>query len=242
MRTRIALIVAAAGLAAAVPQAAHAQVTAARIAEQAAQRWEQRLRDVRNFTVTQSAVGAEMVIYAERAPGSTAAAPAWRSKAWVRQANGTLTPARTAAAPFAAAQSRLFRDNAARFRFVDTRMLEGKQVHVLTLTGAAATADVVPGMPLGGSAAERSGAQATYFIDAAELVPLRVELTMGSGGGPNAFKIVLAFSDYRSTGGLLLPYRTSLAPEGQESSGALQITLRDVKVNTGPPATTGAWH
>ncbi|HET6762372.1 MAG TPA: hypothetical protein VFH27_01840, partial [Longimicrobiaceae bacterium] len=115
MRTRIALVIATA-LVAAAPQHASAQVTAARIAEQAAQRWEQRLRDVRNFTVTQTAVGADMVIYAERAPGSTAAAPAWRSKAWIRQANGALTPARTAAAPFAAAQSRLFRDNAARFR------------------------------------------------------------------------------------------------------------------------------
>ena len=230
----------AATFAAAVP--AHGQVTAARIAEQARARWEQRLRDVRDFTVTQTAVGAEMVVYAERAPGSTAAAPAWRSKAWIRQADGSLSPARSGGAPFAAVQSRLFRENASRFRLEGTQTLDGKQVYVLTLAGAGAMADLVPGMPLGGNATERSGAQARYFIDAAELVPLRVELTMGSASASRALKIVIAFSDYRPTGGLLVPYRVSLAPEGQESGGAIQVAVRDVKVNTGPPARTGDWH
>jgi hypothetical protein len=232
---RATLLALAAGLAAAAPHAAPAQATAASLAEQARTRWEQRLRNVRSFTVTQEAVGAEQVIYSERAGSG------WRTKVWVRQPDGSLRPSRLSATPFGAQQMRLFHDNASRFRLEAARTLDGKPVQVLALDGPGAGSEMIPGMPLGGGAAEVSGARARYFLDAAELVPLRVELTFGADAA-NPLRVVIGFSDYRPTAGLLLPYRVSLAPEGQESGGAIQITVKDVKVNTPAPAQTGEWH
>jgi hypothetical protein len=220
-------------LAAAAAVPAGAQATAAQIAQQAAGRWEQRLRDVRDVTVTQQAVGAEQVIYAERSAGASAG---WRVRSFVR-AEGRLRPANAGATlPFAAELLRVFRENGSRFRLEGTQAVDGKQAYVLALDGAGAAADLVPGMPLGGGAAERQGAHVRYFLDTTDLVPLRAELTLGSAHRGQGLKVVFGFSDYRAAGGLLLPYRMTMAPEGESGGGAITVTVQEVKVNAGPPA------
>jgi hypothetical protein len=235
---RATLLAVVAGFAAFSPLAARAQ-TAAAIADQARARWEQRLQNVRSVTVTQQAVGAEQVIYSERVPGTPSS---WRTKVWVRQPDGSLRPSRMPAAPFAAQQVRVLRENASSFTLEAPQTVDGKAVKVLALDGAAAGTEMVPGMPLGGSASEVRGARARYFLDATELVPLRAEITFGGPNAANPLKVVIGFADYRPVGGLLLPYRVSLAPEGQESGGAIQITVKDVTVNTPAPAQSGEWH
>jgi hypothetical protein len=229
-----AAIVLSALLAASVAAHAHAQVSAARIAQQAAERWEQRLRNVHDVTVVQQAVGTDLVIYSERAAGSPSG---WRVRSFVRGADGRLRPGNAAATlPFAAELVHVFRDNASRFRLEGTQAVDGKQAYVLALEGQGAAADLVPGMPLGGGPAELRGARVRYFLDTAELVPLRTELTLGTSRSAPGLKVVFTFGDYRPVGGLLVPYRISMAPDADSGSGSITVTVQDVKVNAGPPA------
>ncbi|MDB4952423.1 MAG: Outer rane lipoproteinsorting protein [Gemmatimonadetes bacterium] len=210
---------------------ARAQATAAQVAAQARDRWEQRLRDVRSFTLVEQAMGTELTVYAERTP-----AGGWRARAWSRGADGRLRAAPSTAAPLPAELLRVFRDYGPRFRLDGTETVDGRPAYLLSLEGEGAVADLVPGLAVGGSAAERRGARARYWLDTATLAPLRVELTMGGSGRGTPLKVVFTFSDYRETAGLLLPYRVTLAPDGGPESGAMSVAIREVKVNTPPPA------
>jgi hypothetical protein len=236
MRARLLALGAVALVMCGAPVAAQAP-TAAQVAAQARTRWEQRLRDVRNYTVTQQVLGVEMIVYFERQGGPTG--DAWRSRVFTRGANGALRQTRAHTSPFPFEQLRLFRDHAAQMRFEGTSATDGKQALVLAVDGAD-LGDLAPGMPLGGRPEEVRNSHARLFLDPQEYVPLKVSLTLGgAGGAASSLTVVARFSDYRPVGaGLVLPFRTTFSPDtgdGTDGGTQIAITVRDVKVNAGPP-------
>lgn len=177
---------------------ATAQDDAARVVRAVVEQAERNGREGRVLTVEQSVSGFPMTLRLVRE--GTGRTERWTAAAELGRGTGALALAARDLAAWQMGLPDLLRDHAARFRYVRGDTVAGRAVHVLT-------AERLPAP--GGAAADSS--RTVFWIDAARLVPLRVELrgeVLNALGRPEPVATTLDLADYRDVGGVPLPFRS----------------------------------
>lgn len=195
---RLAALALAAALLAAAHAPATAQGDAARVVRAVVEQAERTARPGRVLTVEQSVSGFAMTLRLVRE--GTGRRGRWTADAELGRGATALTLAARDLAAWQMALPDLLRDHADRFRYVRADTVAGRAVHVL-----AAERFPAPG----GAATDSS--RAVFWIDAARLLPLRVELrgeVLDALGRPEPVATTLDLADYRDVGGVPLPFRS----------------------------------
>lgn len=189
---------------------APSQITGESVARSVAERWEGRMRGVRDYTVVMQVMGMELTHYFER--DTVDGKPGWKSRRWTRVGEETVGAVEERFTASPADEMKVFMEAGSRLRYEGADTAAGRPVHVLAIEDFAGMLAHVP------AAARLSGAsmKARILVDRERSLPLRivVEGRAAERTLPQPFTMTMSFADHRDTEGVILPYRTTFTVAG----------------------------
>lgn len=177
--------------------------SAVEILQSVADRYEQRLEGIRNYTVVHEVMGMTSTSYFERGPDGDFEG---------RIVDG---PGAGSASSFAPNSPGDFARMADGATYEGTETLDGRETHVIRLEDFTAFDEYMESQGMY-SESEMVPESMVIWIDTERLVPLRMEMhgTMTVNGRSGAVTSTIAMEDYREVEGMLYPFATRVQTAG----------------------------
>ncbi|HSJ07820.1 MAG TPA: hypothetical protein VK936_14035 [Longimicrobiales bacterium] len=219
MQTRRTTILAAAFLLGSV-HAASGQ-SARQVLESAAERYQQRMQGIDNYTLVQDVMGMESILYFEKE--TVDGVPFFQVRA-ARVGGNTISldDDQTLANPY-----RTFMDFADRARHDGTEAVDGRQAHRIVVEDFTGL-DFNPA-PSGQRDGQFTPRRVVMYIDADDHLVRRMDMEgdMTSPRGTAPVSTTARFEDYRTTDGLLHHWRTTMVTEGVMEAAGMSAADRE---------------
>lgn len=183
--------------------------SAKQLLETALERHEKRTKGIENYTIVQNSAGIETSVYFERQMVDG------RS---VFQAHSALAAGQSVSFDHDIANPyRHFTEFAERAKYAGTETVDGRRTHRIIIDDF--TGLDINHVPAGQSGGFDAG-EMTMYLDAEDYVIRRVEMEgdMDTGGRKVAVTTLMNFEDYRTTNGLLHPWRSTVIMDGMDEA------------------------